>query len=67
MLWAKIVRTVPKKQPKPPTARLIDHSYRPSNAELEGDLRVDATFEGIARAVTRTAEVEFRRPPKRLR
>ena len=67
MLLVRIVRTVLKKQPKPPTVRLIDHSYQPSNAELEGDLRVDATFEGIAGAVTRTAEVEFRRPPKRLR
>ena len=56
-----------RKQPEPPTVRLIDHSYQLSNAELEEDLRIDATFEEIARAVTRTAKVEFRKPAKRRR
>lgn len=58
---------MPKKQPKPPTVRLIDYSYQPSEAELEEDLRVGATFEAIAKAVTRTVKVEFRKPPKRRR
>ena len=58
---------MPKKQPKPPTVLLIDHSCQPSEAELEEELRVDATFEEIGRAVTRTVKVEFRKPPKRRR
>ena len=56
-----------RKQPEPPSARLIDHSYQPSNAELEEDLRTDGTFEEIARSVSRTAKVEFRKPAKRRR
>lgn len=47
-----------KKQAEPLTVRLIDHSYEPSRAELNEDLRVDATFEEIAKAVTRTLKVE---------
>lgn len=55
------------KQPEPPNVRLIHHSYQPSKAKLEQDHRVDATFEEIAKAVTRTVKVEFYKPPKRRR
>ncbi len=55
------------KKPEPLTVRLIHRSYQPSKAELEQDHRVDATFEEIARAVTRTVKVEFYKPPKRRR
>ena len=48
-----------------PNIRLIDHSYQPSNAALGEDLRIDSTLEEIALALTRTVEVEFRKPPKR--
>ncbi len=55
-----------KPKPDPPTVRLVHHSYQPSRAELEQDHRVDATFEEIAKAVTRTVRVEFYKPgPKR--
>lgn len=54
-----------RKQPEPPTVRLIGHSHQPSNAELEEDLRIDATFEEIARAFTQTVKVGFRKAPKR--
>lgn len=56
-----------KKQAEPLTVRLIDHSYEPSRAELNEDLRVDATFEEIAKAVTRTLKVESYRSAKRRR
>ena len=55
------------RKPDPPTVRLIHHSYQPSKSELEQDHRVDATFEEIAKAVTRTVKVEFYQPPKRRR
>ena len=51
----------------PPTVRLVHNSYQPSKAELDEDYRVDATFEQIARAVTRTRKVEFYTPGKRRR
>ena len=56
-----------RKKLEPPTVRLIHHSYQPSKAELEQDHRVDATFEAIAKAVTRTVKVEFYKPSKRRR
>lgn len=56
-----------RKQSEPPTVRLVHHSYQPSKAELEQDHRVDATFQEIAKAVTRTVKVEFHKPPKRQR
>ena len=55
------------KQSEPPTVRLVHHSYQPSKAELERDHRVAATFEEIAKAVTRTLKVEFYKLPKRRR
>ena len=48
---------MPKKEPEPLTARLAHHSCQPSMAELEQDHRVDATFEEVAKAVTRTVKV----------
>ena len=56
-----------RKQSEPPTVRLVHHSHQPSKAELEQDHRVDATFEEIAKAVTRTVKGEFHKPPKRRR
>ena len=65
MLRVNRYRTVLREQPDLPNIRLIDHSYQPSNAALGEDLRIDSTLEEIARALTRTVEVELRKPPKR--
>ena len=54
-----------RKKPESPTVRLVRHSYQPSRAELEQDHSMDATFEQIAKAVTRTVKVEFNQPAKR--
>lgn len=56
-----------RKKSEPPTVRLIHHSYQPSKAELEQDHHVDATFDEIAKAVTRTVKVEYYKPSKRRR
>ena len=56
-----------RKKLEAPTVRLIHRSYHPSKAELEQDNRVDATFEEIAKAVTRTVKVGFYKPSKRRR
>ena len=56
-----------RKRSEPPTVWLAHHSYQPCKTELEQDHRVEATFEQIAKAVTRTVKVEFYKPPKRRR
>ena len=50
-----------------PTVKLIHPSYQPSRAELEQDHRVNATFDEIVKAVTRTVNVEYVKPRKRRR
>ena len=47
-----------------PTLRLISHNYQPSRAELEEDLRIDASLEELGRAVTRTVRLEFHKPQR---
>ena len=55
------------KRPDIPTVKLIHPSYQPSREELGQDLRVDASFEEIAKAVTRTVNVEYVKPESRKR
>ena len=51
-----------EKQPEPPVVELIHPSYQPSKAELEEDLRLDATLEELGKAVTRTVRVRYVKP-----
>ena len=46
-----------KDEPKPPVVRIKPSSYQPSKAELEEDVRVDASPEELARAVLRQVRV----------
>ena len=45
------------KKPKP-AVRLKPSSYQPSKAELEEDMRIDATPEALLRAVVRDVKIE---------
>jgi len=53
------------KRPETPTVRTVDPTYQPSKAELEEDLRVDATFEEALKAVARTVKVEYYMPERK--
>ena len=57
-------------KPAPPAPReveLLHPSYQPSKAELEEDLRIDATPEELIRAVVQPVKVRYVRRPKRER
>ena len=56
-----------EKPPEPPVLELVHPSYQPSKAELEEDLRVDATPEELVQAVVRPVKVRYVRHPKRSR
>ena len=53
--------------PAPREVELLHPSYQPSKAELEEDLRVDATFEEAVRALAQPAKVSYVKYPKRRR
>ena len=55
------------KKPTKPVMEVRDFSCQPSKAELNEDMRVDASPEDIARAVGRQVEVRYSKPtsPKR--
>lgn len=46
------------KQPTRPTVEVADPTYQPSKAELEADLRVDATFEQAVKALAKDVNVK---------
>ena len=52
---------------EPPVLELVHPSYQPSKAELEENLRVDATPEELVQAVVRPVKVRYVRHPKRSR
>lgn len=55
---------MPKEPPRessvdnPPTLKLKSSRYQPSKAELEEEIRIDATPEELARAVLRDVNIE---------
>ena len=53
----------PKKQ-QTRTVDVVDTSYQPSRSELREDLRVDATFEELSKAVVQTVKVRHVKPKK---
>lgn len=44
-------------KPEPREVRLVHNDYQPSKAELEADLRVDATFEEASDALVRPVRI----------
>ena len=47
------------KRPTRPVVDIVRPTYQPSKAELEEDLRVDATFEEAVAALTRPVTVRY--------
>ena len=45
--------------PNAPTVRIKRSSYQPSKAELEEEIKIDATPEQLARAVARKVNIEY--------
>ena len=54
-----------QKPPEPPVLELVHPSYQPSKAELEEDLRVDATFEEAVQTLVQPVNVCYVKYPKR--
>ena len=52
---------------EPPVIELVHPSYQPSKAELEEDLRVDATFDEAVQALVQPVKVRYVKYPKRRR
>ena len=52
------------KQPPTRTVDVVDPSYQPSRKQLREDLRVDATFEELSKAVVQTVKVRYVKPKK---
>lgn len=52
-------------KPEPRIIKLPHHSYQPSVAELNEDMRVDASFDELVRAVLRPAKIRYVMPRKR--
>ncbi len=49
---------------EPPVVKVPHPSYQPSKAELEEDVRVDATLEELGQAVMRNVKVRYGKPQK---
>jgi len=48
-----------EKAHEPPVLEVMHSSYQPSKAELEEDLRVDATFDEAVRALVQPVKVRY--------
>ena len=51
--------------PHRPTVEVVNPRYQPSKAELEADLRVNATFEESVKALTRPVNIRYIPRPKK--
>ena len=56
-----------RNQSEPREIKLVHPSYQPSKAELEEDLRVDATFEETVAACLKPVRIRYVMPAKRKR
>ena len=54
-----------EKPAEPPVLELMHPSYQPSKAELEEDLRVDATFEEAVQALAQPVKIRYVKYPTR--
>ena len=52
-------------KPEPRIIELSHHSCQPSVAELNEDVRVDASFEELVKAVLQPAKIRYLMPRKR--
>ena len=59
------MKTPKQAWPKPREIGLIDPSYQPSKAELEEDLRVEASFEELTAAVVRPVKIRYVKPERK--
>ena len=60
---SKKAKPTAQKRPRP-LVGLVPPSYQPSRAELQEDLRVDATFAKAVQAVVQPATVRYRDPAR---
>ena len=51
-------------KPERPTVEVVEPSYQPSKAELEADLRVDATFPQAVKALSKIVRIRRVDNPK---
>ena len=54
-----------REPPNPREFELVHPSYQPSKADLEEDLRIDATPEELVQAVLQPEKVRYVRRPRR--
>ena len=54
-----------KNKPKPRKVRIVGSNYQPTKAELEADMRVNATFEDAVDALTKPVKIRYVKRPKR--
>ncbi len=62
---SKAMSGKPEERPEPPIVKLIHPNYQPTREELEEPLHIDATLEEMAKALTRTVNVEYVWPRRR--
>ena len=51
------------KKPEHPTVEVVEPTYQPSKAELEADLRVNATFKQAVKALSKTVNIKHGKKP----
>ena len=56
-----------KHNPDHPTIELVKDAYQPTKAELENDVRVEAEFEELARALVQPVNVRWISKPRNRR
>ncbi len=53
------------KHPEPREVEIVHPSYQPNTKELHEDVRVDATFKEVVKAVLRPVRIRYIERPKR--
>ena len=59
--------TIDNRKPPPREVEIVHSSYQPSKAELEEDMRIDATFEDAIKALVSPARIRYIKRPKTRR
>ena len=57
--------TTDAKRPSRREVEVVHSSYQPSRAELEEDMRVDATFEEAVQALARPVRIRYIKRPRK--
>ena len=50
---------------KPRTVEIVRSDYQPSRAELEEDMSIDASFEGLIQSVAEPVKIKYILRPKK--